>query len=229
MKYTTDPKKLKQMELRYVEQQLAQQAHPSLAQLSTDEQHIAKTLACATGDMSLFDDLLFSENAVNAGLQAIKKQRTLLCDSYAMIGHLSARRLKQEPLCFNQKPTVISHAKAHHQARSMVAINHWRAHIENSIILLGDTATALFYLLERLQQDFAKPALIIAMPAGFHEAPQAKQLLWQQHQQLGVECIVLRASRGGGVLTASVMNSLLKLSQQNHTTSSHLSTVSHYG
>ncbi|HHC75040.1 MAG TPA: precorrin-8X methylmutase [Thiothrix sp.] len=235
MKYTTNPKKLKQMNQHYVEQQLIQQAHPSLTTLSTDEQYIANTLACTTGDMSLFDDLLFSEKAVNTALGAIDKQRTLLCDSHPMIGHLSARRLKQEPLCFNQKPTVISQAKAHHQPRSMVAINHWKAHIDKSIILLGDTPSALFYLLERLQQDFAKPALIIAMPAGFQEAPQAKQLLWQQHQLLGIECIILRGSRGGSVLTATVMNSLLKLYQQQtqqatHTTGSQsqLSPIGHY-
>ncbi|MGV6809775.1 MAG: precorrin-8X methylmutase [bacterium] len=214
MKYTTNPRKLKQMNGHYVAQQLIQQAHPRLTQLSQDEQTIANALACATGDLSLFDDLLFSHHAIRTALEAIDKQRTLLCDSHPMIGHLSARRLKQEPLCFNQKPTVISQAKAHHQPRSMVAINHWKAHIDKSIVLLGDTSSALFYLLERLQQDFAKPAVIIAMPAGFQEAPQAKQLLWQQHQQLGVECIILRGSRGGSVLTATVMNSLLKLYQQ---------------
>jgi precorrin-8X/cobalt-precorrin-8 methylmutase len=42
-------------------------------------------------------------------------------------------------------------------------------------------------------------------------AEAAKQMLWQQHEELGVECIVVNGTRGGSVLAAAALNALLKM------------------
>lgn len=208
MHYMTDPGKLQRAESAFIEEAIEPHA-------LTDQAHeIAMELVRVTGDTSLYQDLLFSDKAVRMGLASIKKKRNILCDDATIPCHLALHKLVQEPLCFTQKPTVISQAKANKQTRGMVALNHWKAHIENSIVLLGDTSATLFRLLERLEDDFAKPALIIAMSVGFTEAEEAKTLLWKKHQELGVECVIIQGSRGGSLAAATILNSLLKVYQQ---------------
>jgi len=208
MQYMTDPGKLLRAESAFVEQAIENHDLPEQAHA------IAMELVRITGDTSLYQDLMFSEKAVQTGLTSIKKKRNILCDDTTIPCHLALHKLVQEPLCFTQKPTVISQAKANKQTRGMVALNHWKAHTENSIVLLGDTSATLFRLLERLEDDFAKPALIIAMSVGFTEAADAKELLWKKHQELGIECVIIRGSRGGSLAAATILNSLLKIYQQ---------------
>lgn len=208
MKYMTDPRKLLQAESVFIEK-----AFEHESKLPQPSQRLVLDLVSTTGDLSIAQDLLISQQAVETGLAAIKKKRNILCDNDTIPCHLALHKLVQEPLCFTQKPTVISQAKAKKQTRGMVALNHWKPHIENSIILLGDTSATLYRLLERLDEDFAKPALIIAMSVGFTEAADAKTLLWKKHQELGVECILIQGSRGGSIAAASILNSLLKTYQ----------------
>jgi precorrin-8X/cobalt-precorrin-8 methylmutase len=210
MKYMTDPKKLKKESLAYIREQLGEVC----ADLPEHERNVAFELAHISGNLAIPEQLLFSESAVANGLKALKKNHNILCDAHTLICHLRAEFLKQDPLCFNQKPTVISQAKANKQTRGMVAINQWKSHIDKSIVLLSDTSAALFHLIERLEDDFAKPALIIAMPAGFVEEQEAKKLLWEKREKLGVECIVLQGTFGGSRLVATVMNYLLKTHHQ---------------
>jgi precorrin-8X/cobalt-precorrin-8 methylmutase len=205
MKYMTDPKKIKKASLTYIQEQLGERC----ADLSEHEQSIAFELAHIAGNLEIPAQLLFSESAIANGLKALKKSRNIICDSDTLSCHLKAEYLKQDPLCFTQKPTVISQAKANKQTRGMVAINQWKSHIDKSIILLSDTSAALFHLIERLEDDFAKPALIIAMPSGLVEEQEAKELLWKKRESLGVECIVLQGTLGGSLMVATVMNYLL--------------------
>jgi precorrin-8X/cobalt-precorrin-8 methylmutase len=61
-----------------------------------------------------------------------------------------------------------------------------------------------------LRQGAPKPALIIGIPVGFVGAAESKQALWQEHQQLGVECITLLGRQGGSAAAAAVANALLR-------------------
>lgn len=206
MKYMTDPKKIKKESLAYIHEQLGERC----AGLSEHEQNIAFELAHISGNLDIPSQLLFSESAIDNGLKALKKSRNIICDTDTLSCYLKAEYLKQDPLCFTQKPTIISQAKANKQTRGMVAINQWKSHIDKSIILLSDTSAALFHLIERLEDDFSKPALIIAMPAGLVEEQEAKEHLWKKRENLDVECIVLQGTLGGSLMVATVMNYLLK-------------------
>ena len=77
---------------------------------------------------------------------------------------------------------------------------------------MGQSATALFALLEILRTS-TTPALVIAAARGFVNAEPAKQMLWDQREELGLECIVVDGTRGGGVLAAAALNALLMMQQ----------------
>ena len=92
----------------------------------------------------------------------------------------------------------------------MAALKLWQPHLADSIVLIGNAPTALFRLLEMIRDSEDQPALIIAMPVGFVGAAESKQLLWDCHQELGVECITLLGRMGGSAVTAASCNALLR-------------------
>lgn len=86
-------------------------------------------------------------------------------------------------------------------------------YVRGGIVLIGQSATALFRLLEILKEGVPPPALVIAAPHGFVQATAAKQWLWDLHQELGVECLIVDGMRGGSALVAAAMNALLVMHQ----------------
>jgi precorrin-8X/cobalt-precorrin-8 methylmutase len=184
-----------------------------LTRFSPDEQQIVMRIVHTCGLPNIAEQILFSENAVAAGLSAIKNQANIICDVNMLMCSLTKRLLQQEPQCFINKASVISQAKTHGKTRCMMAVDAWKSHIEHSIILIGNAPTALFRLLEVLKAGYKKPALVIAMPVGFIGAAESKAQLWQEYQQLGIECITLAGTQGGSAITASAMNALLRMEQ----------------
>ena len=159
-------------------------------------------------------DVRFSENAVAAGLLALKKNANTLCDTGMVTEGLKTEYLRKEPICLIDKPNVISQAKSKKRTRAMVSVDNWKRHAEGSIVLIGTEATSLLRLMELIEaEEIGKPALIIGMPRGYLGAVEAKQYLWENYKQLEVPCITILGSRGGSTLVAAIMNGLLYLQQ----------------
>jgi precorrin-8X/cobalt-precorrin-8 methylmutase len=213
IKYQTDPLKIKKASADIIKKQV------SLEHLSGLEQQIAIQMIQACGDTSILDNLRFSESAAEIGLQSLEDDYDLLCDTVTVACAVKDKYLKDEPICLIRKANVISQAKAKKHTRSMTAIDLWKPYLADSIILIGEEPTALFKLLEILENmgeddsnksSDKKPALIIATPAGFTGALEAKEYLWKNHEKLGIPCITLLGERGGNALSSIVLNVLLR-------------------
>lgn len=202
--FERNPQRIQQRSFEIVRQQV------NMDHLSDLEQQIAVRMIYACGDPSIIDALCFSAGATDAGLQALQQQTPVLCDVNLVIAPLNKKLLTQPPLCFIDDKKVITQAKAKQHTRSMVAVDYWHTDIAGSIVLIGNAPTALFHLMELLEQGkIDKPALIIGVPVGYTGAAESKQYLWDHYQALGVECIVLLGSRGSSALAATAMNALL--------------------
>ncbi len=215
MQYIRDPERIRQQNLDKI-RELTQ-----LESFTPEQQEIVIAMVDAWGEPELARHIRFSENAVKSALKAIKQRNTLLHDEELLAHALDDNLLYQEPLSFLGKASVISLAKANKQTRAMTSVDYWKPHLDSSIVLIGQSATALFRLLEIIREGAPKPALIITAARGFILAENAKSQLWQQHQEMGLECIVVNGMRGGSVLVAAAMNTLLNMSQEKHAGTSH--------
>ncbi len=207
-KYEADPIKIRNASFQIIREQA------SLNQFNNLEQQIVVEMLQASGDLSIVESLRFSENAVDTALRILGEDYDLLCDSEGVICGLNNKFLKNEPLCFINKANVISQAKSNKQTRSMTAVDLWKPYLSDSIVIIGSEPTALMrlmYILESLNEDDGRPALIIATPAGFVGADEAKQYLWDHHEALKIPCITLLGKRGSNNLASTAMNSLLKM------------------
>ncbi|MCK5901710.1 MAG: precorrin-8X methylmutase [Cocleimonas sp.] len=181
-----------------------------LRHLTALEQDIAVRMIYACGDPSLLDDLRFSHGAAAAGLAALAQETTVLCDVNLVASALHQQRLVHPPVCLINNQQVIVNAKVQQHTRSMVAVDYWHPFIEGSIVLIGNAPTALFRLMELIEQHkIKKPALVIAVPVGYTGAAESKQYLWEHHQALELPCITLLGTRGSSVLAATAMNALI--------------------
>ena len=208
IKYETNPLKIREKSSRTIKDLI------SLDHLSEDEQLLAIQMIQASGDISMLNDLRFSESLIENTLNTFSKDYELLADSHTVICGLAKKYLPNEPICFIDKASVISQAKSNKKTRSMTAIDLWKPYLAGSIILIGSEPTALFRLLEMLE-DAEKnknilPSLIIATPAGFSGALEAKERLWEVHEKLGISCITLLGTKGGSHLAQAAINTLFK-------------------
>ncbi|MEE9326829.1 MAG: precorrin-8X methylmutase [Cocleimonas sp.] len=212
IKYEKNPKKVQQLSIQSVKD------HVEIDHLRPAEQLIAIKMLIAHGDTSILEQIKFSPDVFNDTMEVMEDNFDLLCDNESIRCGIKQKYLKNEPICLINKASVISQAKSKKYTRSMVAVDLWKPYISDSIVVIGAESTALFRLLELLddnhEDSIKKPALIIATPAGFSGAEQAKTRLWETCEEQGIPCIVLHGTKGGNDLAAAAINTLLKINKE---------------
>lgn len=183
-----------------------------LSRFDPDQQQVAMRLVHTVGDPDIVHDLRFSPGAVEAGLAALAQNADVLCD-IEMVSHgVSKRHLRGQVRCFLNAPEVADRARQLGETRTMAAMTEWPLHMVGNIVAIGNAPTALFRLLELLDDGAPRPALIIGMPVGFINAVESKQALWDvAASEFQTPCITLLGRRGGSSLAAATLNALARM------------------
>ena len=203
--YIKDPHQIEEKSFRLI------RAATDLSGFDETEQQLVMRLVHTSGNPQVAQKVRISASAIDAGIAALNRNVAVLCDVEMVKQGLTKRYLDAEPLCFLNHEKTAELARASGETRSMSALQLWTPHIEDSIVIIGNAPTALFRLLEMLEAGSARPSLIIGMPVGFVGAPESKDYLWDQRNNLGVECITLQGRVGGSALAAGAFNTLARL------------------
>jgi precorrin-8X/cobalt-precorrin-8 methylmutase len=81
----------------------------------------------------------------------------------------------------------------------------WRDRLAGAVVAIGNAPTALFRLLELLDEGVPRPACIIGMPVGFVGAAESKEALIADGR---VPFLTVRGRIGGSAMTAATVNAL---------------------
>lgn len=183
-------------------------AEADLARIPADLEKLAVRVAHASGTVDIVGDLAFSDNAGQAGRAALQNGAPILCDARMVAEGITRSRLPADNavICTLGDPSVPELAKRIGNTRSAAALELWRPHLAGSVVAIGNAPTALFRLLEMLDEGAPKPALIIGMPVGFVGAAESKDELAANSR--GVPFVVVRGRRGGSAMTAAAVNAL---------------------
>jgi precorrin-8X/cobalt-precorrin-8 methylmutase len=121
---------------------------------------------------------------------------------------ITRRRLPagNEVVCTLPDPRVPSLAADLGTTRSAAALQLWRDRLEGAVVAIGNAPTALFRLLELLDEGAGRPALVVGVPVGFVGAAESKQALAEHPAQ--VPHIVVHGRRGGSALAAAAVNAM---------------------
>lgn len=188
-------------------------AEANLEGLPADLAHVAVRLIHACGMTDLVDDLVASADAVSAGRNALQQGATILCDAQMVAYGVTRQRLpaNNEVICTLNDPRIPEIAHQIANTRSAAAIELWKPHLAGAVVAFGNAPTALFRLLELLDEGAPKPALILGFPVGFVGAAESKAEL-AAHSR-GIPFITLHGRRGGSAIAAAAVNALAKESE----------------
>lgn len=201
---------------QYDPQLIEQQSFATIRQLtaiehySLQQQQVIMRIVHSLGIPDIAAKVRFSDRACEQGMQALAEHCDILCDVEMVKQGITKRMIAQEPLCYLNDPRTAELARQQQYTRSMAAVELWQDRLAGSVVIIGNAPTALFRLLELLEQGCDKPALIIGMPVGFIGAAESKQALWDCHQSLGINCITLLGREGGSAVAAASCNALLR-------------------
>ena len=162
--------------------------------------------ACGMTDIT--DDLRYDPLVAETAAEALKAGAPILADCEAVAAAITRNFLpsKNEILCSLNDARTPVFAKADATTRSAAAVSLWADRLEGAIVVIGNAPTALFALLELLDEDFDKPAAIIATPVGFVGAAESKQELARSPR--GVPFLTLLGRRGGSAMAAAALNAI---------------------
>jgi precorrin-8X/cobalt-precorrin-8 methylmutase len=178
--------------------------------LPDDLAPVAVRLIHSCGMTDITEDLEASPDAVKIGRNALAGGAAILCDSQMVANGITKARLpKNNPIiCTLNYPEVTELARQINNTRSAAALELWRPHLAGAVVAIGNAPTALFRLLELLDQNVDKPALILGFPVGFVGAAESKIELATNSR--GVPFITLHGRRGGSAIAAAAVNALAK-------------------
>ena len=174
---------------------------------------IVRRIIHSTADFDFIDKnkLIFSKDAVENGIQALKNGCSIVVDVNGVIGLLN----KQNPKDFENKivckisdPNIMELAKKENKTRSQVSMREALSDINGGIVAIGNAPTALLEVIEMIKEGIAKPALIIGMPVGFICASESKEELSKLEN---VSFITNIGRKGGSSSAAAIINALYKL------------------
>ena len=203
------------MNPQYIEQrsfeiitEIIQKEYPD-KKIPKEQQNIVKRVIHTTADFEYLDTLCFCNDAINRGKQALKKGISIVTDTQMVksgINKKTIERLGGEVYCFMSDDDVSEQSKKHNTTRAFASMDKAAQMQKELIFAIGNAPTALIRLYELIQQKkIVTPALIIAVPVGFVNVVQSKELILS----LDVPCIVAKGRKGGSNVAAAICNALL--------------------
>lgn len=172
-----------------------------------DEWKIVRRMIHTTADFEYMQMVRISNNAVAAGIKAIRNGCTVITDT-----NMAKTGIRKDLLagfgsrceCLMADPRVAEQATERGVTRARVAVEKAAQIMENGIYVVGNAPTALLHLLDMINNKAANPALVVGLPVGFVNAAESKAALVETK----IPYISNVGRKGGSNVAASVINAL---------------------
>lgn len=177
-----------------------------------DEWKIVRRMIHTTADFEYMQMVRISNNAVAAGIKAIRNGCTVITDT-----NMAKTGIRKDLLagfgsrceCLMADPRVAEQATERGVTRARVAVEKAAHMMENGIYVVGNAPTALLHLLDMINNKAANPALVVGLPVGFVNAAESKAALVETK----IPYISNVGRKGGSNVAASVINALVLIAK----------------
>jgi precorrin-8X/cobalt-precorrin-8 methylmutase len=181
-----------------------------LTGLSGAEAAVVQRVVHATGDPTFASILAWSPGAVAAGAEALRGGAPVVTDVEMVrsgVSKVRAGRFGVQVSCHLSDSGVAAEARERGVTRSIVAVEKAVAANPGAVFAFGNAPTALFRLLELVDEGVARPALVIGVVVGFVGAAESKEALMARNDVAWLSC---RGNKGGSNVAAACVNALFK-------------------
>lgn len=183
-------------------------AESDLQRFDLDEEKVAVRMIHAAGMVGLAKYINFSAGFAKSAKSALINGAPILCDARMVSEGITRGRLpaKNEIICTLHAEGIYELAREMKNTRSAAALELWRPHLQGAVVAIGNAPTALFHLLNMLEDESCpKPAAIIGCPVGFVGAVESKDALWEVQP---APCCIVKGRLGGSAITVAAVNAL---------------------
>jgi precorrin-8X/cobalt-precorrin-8 methylmutase len=188
-------------------------AEAELARFSADEEPVVVRMIHAAGMVGLEAHICFTPGMATAARAALQAGVPILCDARMVSEGITRARLpaNNPVICTLDDPRVAALAASMQTTRSAAAIELWRPHLEAAVVAIGNAPTALFHLLNMLEdENCPRPAAIIGCPVGFVGAAESKAALMALPP---APALTVVGRLGGSAITVAAVNALASRSE----------------
>ena len=171
------------------------------------EEKIAVRIIHACGMIDIASDIELSADFAGRARAALANGAPILCDAKMVAGGITRARLPagSAVICTLDAPEVAGLAAKLKTTRSAAAIELWRSHLDGALVAIGNAPTALFRLLEMLDEGAPPPAAVIGTAVGFVGAAEAKRALAADGR---VPYLIVKGRKGGSAMAVAAVNAI---------------------
>lgn len=173
------------------------------------EAPIIKRCIHTSADFDYAKNLVFSENAVEKALEAIRNGASIVTDTQMGRSGINKKKLAEfggQVYCFMSDEDVAQRAKENGTTRAVASMEKACELDEKLIFAIGNAPTALIRLQELVREGKIRPELIIGVPVGFVNVVPSKEMIIELEE---IPSIVARGRKGGSNIAACICNALL--------------------
>jgi precorrin-8X/cobalt-precorrin-8 methylmutase len=171
---------------------------------------IVKRCIHTSADFDYADNLRFSKDAENIGVQALRNGAHIVTDTKMAAAGINKNKLKEyggEVHCFISDDDVVKAAKERGCTRATICMEKGAEIAKDHpvIFAIGNAPTALVRLAEMIDAGELKPTLIIGAPVGFVNVVESKELILERD----VPYIIPVGRKGGSNIAATICNAMM--------------------
>lgn len=171
---------------------------------------VVKRVIHATADFDFARSLYFSSGAVRAAIAALREGADIVTDTAMALSGISKPALEKlggHAYCFIGDEDVAQAAAREGTTRARQSMIKAASRLHRPVVAIGNAPTALYAVLELIDQKSIDPRLVVGAPVGFVNVVQSKEKL----MQYAIPQIVARGRKGGSSVAAAICNALLYL------------------
>lgn len=160
------------------------------------------------GQVDLPEHIAFTPGVVERARAALAAGAPVLCDSSMVAAGITRSRLPadNEVIALVADPRAPERAAATGNTRSAAGVELFADRLAGAVVAIGNAPTALFRLLELLDEGAPVPAAVLGGPVGFVGSAQSKEELIRDPR--GMDYLVVTGRRGGSAMAAAAVNAI---------------------
>jgi precorrin-8X/cobalt-precorrin-8 methylmutase len=183
-------------------------AEAELSRFPADVERVVVRLIHTCGQVDVTQHVAYTDDIVTRAGAALAAGAPVLCDSSMVAAGITAARLPADSQIVSlvADPRAAELATRRRTTRSAAGVELWAEHLAGAVVAIGNAPTALFRLLELLDEGVPAPAAVLGGPVGFVGSAQSKQELIERPR--GMSYLVVQGRRGGSAMAAAAVNAI---------------------
>lgn len=174
---------------------------------TADQLPVVMRVIHTTADFDFAENLVFSSDAVSKGRRALTSGAVVVTDTNmaaAGINKAAATKHGVSVVCRMAQPEIAAAALERGVTRAVVSVEEAVKATPGAVYAIGNAPTALIRLCELIDAGAAAPALVIAVPVGFVNVVESKEMLVRRD----VPYIAAMGRKGGSTVASAIVNAL---------------------